>query len=174
MEADLVLVLHHEVQKPPELVGFPLQIGVEQRLVAFAAAPQHVVLAAEFVRDVERGPHLGRGPAEHVRVGIGRRPAHETTVREQIGRAPEQLDLGTFHLAPEQCGDLAGIAVRFGKRRTLGGDVAVVEAEIRDIEQPKQLERHVSLLARAVQRVAARHPGPLERIAAKRVGAGPT
>ena len=44
LEPDRVLVLDDHVQEPAELVELALHVGVEQRLVALAAAPQHVVL----------------------------------------------------------------------------------------------------------------------------------
>src|SRR5208337_5237163 len=46
LEADLVLVLDDQRQEPPELLLLAIKIGVEQGLVALAAAPQHVVFAA--------------------------------------------------------------------------------------------------------------------------------
>jgi hypothetical protein len=49
LEADLVLVLDDEVEEAAELVVLALQVGVEQRLVALAAAPKDIVLAAELV-----------------------------------------------------------------------------------------------------------------------------
>ena len=46
LEADLVLVVDDQRQEPAELLELALQVGVEQRLVALAPAPQHVVRAA--------------------------------------------------------------------------------------------------------------------------------
>ncbi len=50
--ADLVLVLDDEVEEAAELVELAADIGVEQGFVAFAAAPQNVVFAAELLRGV--------------------------------------------------------------------------------------------------------------------------
>ena len=47
LEPDPVLVLGDEVQEAGELVALALEVGVEQRVVALAAAPQHVVRATE-------------------------------------------------------------------------------------------------------------------------------
>jgi hypothetical protein len=45
LEADLVLVIDDHGEEAAELVELALEVGVEQGLVAFAAAPEHVVLA---------------------------------------------------------------------------------------------------------------------------------
>ena len=47
LEPDPVLVLRDEVQEPGQLGLLARQVGVEQRFVALAPAPQHVVRAAE-------------------------------------------------------------------------------------------------------------------------------
>ena len=54
LEPDAVLVLDHEVQEAGELVELTPQVGVEQRVVALPAAPQHVVLAAEAMGRLQR------------------------------------------------------------------------------------------------------------------------
>ena len=46
LEADLVLVVDDQLQEAPGLRALALQVGVEQRLIALAAAPQHIVFAA--------------------------------------------------------------------------------------------------------------------------------
>ena len=72
VEPDLVLVLGDEVQEPGELVALALEVGVEQGVVALAAAPQHVVLAAEALGDLEHVLDLGRGVGEDLGIGVGR------------------------------------------------------------------------------------------------------
>ena len=94
LEADLVLVLDDQVEEPAELVELALQVGVEQRLVALAAAPEHVVRAAQPMRHVEHVFTCRGRVGEHFRIGIGRRARHVAAVGEQVRRAPEQLDAG--------------------------------------------------------------------------------
>ena len=78
LEADLVLVLGHEVHEATELIDFTLHVRVEEGLVPLAPAPEDVVLAAELLRDLERlvfypGP---RRTQEDFRIRVGRRPGH--------------------------------------------------------------------------------------------------
>ena len=159
------------LEKAAELGEFALEIGVEQRLVAFASAPQNVVRAAELMGDVDRVLHLRRGVGEDVGVGIGRRARHEAAGAEQIGGAPQQLDLARLQLAREQIGDLAHIAVRLGERGAFRRDVAVVEGEERETEDVEHLEGDVRLELR-VRHVVIGEPWPVEGRAAEHVSAG--
>ncbi len=70
-EPDPVLVLGDQVQEPGELGTLAPQVGVEQRVVALAATPQHVVLAAKPVGHLEHVLHLGGGVGEHFRIRVG-------------------------------------------------------------------------------------------------------
>ena len=74
-EADPVLVLDDQVQEPGELVALALQVGVEQRLVALAAAPQDVVRAAEPLGDLEHVLDLRGGVGEDLGSGLVAAPA---------------------------------------------------------------------------------------------------
>ena len=67
-EADLLGVVDRHVQEPGEVVELALHVGVPEVLVAFAAAPEHVAIAAELVRHFERLLHLGGGEGEHLGV----------------------------------------------------------------------------------------------------------
>ena len=88
LKADLVLVFDHELHEPAKLVGLALEMGVQQRVVAFATAPEHVVLAAQLVGEFEGRLHLGGGMGEHFRVGIGRRARRVPGMSEQVRRSP--------------------------------------------------------------------------------------
>ena len=71
-EPDPVLVLGDEVQEPGELGALAPEVRVEQRVVALAATPQHVVLAAEPLGDLEHVLDLRRGVGEDLGIGVGR------------------------------------------------------------------------------------------------------
>jgi hypothetical protein len=80
LEADLVLVLHHHVQEAAHLVQLVAHAGVEQGFVAFAAAPQHVVFAAQFQGGVHGFFHLQGAHGKNFGVGVGGRARHEAAV----------------------------------------------------------------------------------------------
>ena len=71
LETDLVLVLGDQVQEPRELVALAREVGVEQRVVALAAAPQDVVRATQPLGDLQHVLDLRRGVGEHLGVGVG-------------------------------------------------------------------------------------------------------
>ena len=174
LEADLVLVLGDEVQEPGELAALALEVRVEQRVVALAAAPQDVVRAAEALRDLEHVLDLGGGVGEDLGIGVGRGAALVARVREQVGRAPEQLRAGSLLVPERVVGERVEVVPEFGERGTLGRDVAVVEAVERDAELLDELERDGHLLAGGRHRVGRRiEPRPVERPDAEHVPAVP-
>ena len=91
LEADRVLVLDHHVQEAAELIELAFHVGVEQRVVALASAPEDVVGATETVGGRQAVRDLGGRVLEHRRVGVGGGAGHEPRVRERVGRAPQQL-----------------------------------------------------------------------------------
>ena len=92
-------MLGDQVQEPGELVALALEVGVEQRVVALAAAPQHVVGAAEPLRDLEHVLDLRGGVGEDLGVGVGRGAGRVARMREQVGGAPQQPDAGPLLVA---------------------------------------------------------------------------
>jgi len=67
---------------------FALHVGIEQRHVAFASAPEDVVLAAQKDRGVDGVLDLQHGAGRGVEVGVGRGAVHVAGVAEDVGRAP--------------------------------------------------------------------------------------
>ena len=151
-----------------------LQVGVEQRLVALAAAPEHVVLAAELVGDLERLLHLRSGVGEHLRVRIRRGAAHVAGMGEKIGRAPEQ----SHARIPLQClrvrDEIIEQAICLAQRIPFGCDVAVVEAPERRLDLDVELERGIEARLRHGERIGAGIPWPRHRCRTKYIRAGTT
>ena len=173
LEADLVLVLHRHGQEAAHLLVFPRKIGVEQRFVALASAPQHVVPAAQAVGRFEAGADGGGGEGEHVGIGIGRGASHIAAVLEEVGGAPQQLDLGGglswlkhVHHRREV---LQMLADRLAYRR----HVCVVEGVERNVEQAEQVEGDFGLGPGHRHRIGATHPRAQEGFAAEGIVAWP-
>ena len=154
------------------MVLLALQVRVEKRLVALAPAPEHVVLAAELLGDLDRLLHLRRRIGEDVRVGVGRGAAHVARIGEQVRRAPEEPDARRLLQRLGVRDDPVEIAVRLGKRRALGGDVAVVEAPERRLDLHEELEGRVHAVQGDGDGVLSPVPRPGDRARAERVAAG--
>ena len=91
-EADLLFVIHRQMQQFGEVLQFALHVGVQQRHVAFAAAPEHVAFAAQFVRDFHGLLDLRGGKGKDLGVAAGARAVHVTGIGKQVRGAPEQFD----------------------------------------------------------------------------------
>src|ERR1700722_10175216 len=92
LEAALVLVLHDHAKKTPQLVALALKVSVEERIVPFAAAPQHIIIAAQARSGFHCVEDLRRGKGEYIGIRIRGRPGRIARIREQVRRAPERLD----------------------------------------------------------------------------------
>ena len=156
LEADAVLVLGDEVEEPGQLVALALEVGVEQRVVALAAAPQDVVRAAETLGDLEHVLDLGRGVREDLGIGVRGRAALVARVGEQVGRAPQERRARPGLVAEGVVGQRVEVVAELGERRALGRDVAVVEAVVGRAQLLDELERDRHLLAGGLHRVAGR------------------
>ena len=174
LEADPVLVLGDHRQEPGELGLLAGEVGVEQRLVALATAPQDVVGTAEPMRRLEHHLHLRRRVGEHLRIRVGGRARGVARVAEQVGRPPQELHPGPGHVLLGLADHHIQVGARLGERPALGCDVAIVEAVERDAELDDELERRIELCPRRGQRLEAGiEPGPVERPGAEDVGSRP-
>ena len=75
---------------------FAFHVGIEQRRIPFAPAPEHVTRAVEIMRDLDGLLHLRRGKGKHVGIATRRRAVDVTRIGKEIGGAPEQLDAGAL------------------------------------------------------------------------------
>ena len=173
VEADAMLVIDDERQEAAELIELAREIGVEQRVVTFAAAPQHVVRAAQTLGRIHRETHLSRGESEHFRIWIGGCTREIARMREQICGAPQQLDAGLGLLALEAVDRsrevLDVLLDRVGSRH----HVDVVEGIERRAEAREEIERLIHLVQhrRVIDRAA--QPGAIERATTEDVGTVP-
>lgn len=168
-----MLVLDDEAQEPAEIVEFAAQIGVEQGVITFASAPEHIVCAAESVRRLERVADLARRPGEDLRVRAGGRAGHVTRVAKQVGGAPEQL-AACERLQPLEIVDGFGeVAAERGDVARIGHHVDVVEGVEGQVEPLEEIECRLPLGSGGARVVRPGEPGPGERPAAEHVRSRP-
>ena len=171
-EPDLALVFDGEVKEFRQVVEFALEVGVVEIGVALAAAPEDVVLAAEFLGHFETLLHLGGGVGEDVGVAARRGAVHEAAVREEVRGAPEELDAGPLLFALQHLGDLVEVRVGLLEVFAFGGDVAVVEAVVGGAELLDELEGDLHALLGHLDGIGAVFPGADVAAGAERIGAG--
>ena len=147
LEADLVFVLHHQVQEAAQLVHLLPHPGVEQCFIPLASAPQHIVFATQFQCRVHRLLDLQGGQGKDFRIGVGSSTRHESTVAEQVGSTPQQLDTRILLFAGQHVDHLMQVVHAIARGRTFGGDIPVMEAVIRCTELAEKFERRVCLQA---------------------------
>ena len=147
LEADLVFVLHHQVQEAAQLVHLLPNPRVEQGFIPFAATPQHIVFTTQFQCRVHRLLDLQSGQGKDFRVWVGSSTRHESTVTEQVGRTPQQLDARILLFSGQHVDHLMQVVHAIPRGRTFGGDIPVMEAVVRRTELAEKFERRVCLQA---------------------------
>ncbi len=163
-----------QVQEPGQLVGFLPHAGVEEGLIALAAAPQDVVLPAQPLGRRHRVADLRGGMGDDLGVGVGGRTRGVAGVAEQVGGAPQQLDARVGHLLPGAVDQPVEVGPRLAQGGTWRGHVDVVEAEVGHAQLGDELEGRVLLGEGRLHLVlSADKPGPVEGAGAEHVAARP-
>ena len=166
-KADLVLVFHHLLQEASCVFALGLKVGVEQRLIALAPAPKHVIRAAQLVGGIQIGFHHGRRIGVNVRIGVGGSTAHPAAVREHIGRAPKQFGLMGRLFLGQIVNHCFKVAIAFGKGGTFGAHIGIVEAVEGHAQDIKHLKGGVGFQLGQFHRLAK--PRAQQGLAAKGV-----
>ena len=150
-----------------------LLVGVEQAHVAFTSAPEHVVLSAELDGGVDGVLDLHNGTGHNVEVGIGRGTVHIALVAEDVGCAPEVLDVGVLlHLLQSVVGDSLHASLILLNGSTLLNEVYIMEAEVLDAQLVHDLEAGVHLVLGTLHSVIGLVPLVAAGLTAKGVTAG--
>ncbi len=171
LEALRAGVVARHRQEAGKVLLLALLVGVQQAHVAFAAAPEHVVLAPKGDGGVYRSLNLYGCARQNVEVGVSGCAVHVAGVAEHVGRAPKVLDAGGGHLLLKirHDGVHAGLVLLDG--RTFVYKVHVVEAEILDAELLHDFETGVGLGLGTFHGVGRCVPRERLRAAAELVGA---
>ena len=145
-EADLPAVIPDDGEQGGDVFLLQRHVGVEQRLIALASAPEHIALRAQFDRVFNSFLGLRRREAEHVRTVAAARAVHEAGIAEHVAGGPKALDIRAFRLFKNIVGDLVKPLVRdVDILRILRDDVHVMEAVILDAQLLHKLNARVHL-----------------------------
>jgi len=148
LKSNALFIIHGHVEEGPEVIAFPLEVGVDDGAVPFASAPERVALAAQRVGYIHGLLHLRSGMrvnAEVRRCGSTLRVAR---MREQAGRAPEELASGLGLLFLQAGSDLVKDLLGFANRIPLGRDITVVETIVLNPDLCEEFKKYVDPLQR--------------------------
>eukprot|EP01136_Pigoraptor_vietnamica_P010455 Opistho-1_new@48096 len=173
LEADLVLVVHHHLHEAAQLPALAQQVGVEQGVITFAAAPHHIVGAAQLLRGVERAEHLRRRVGENFGIRVARRAGRVTRMAEQVGRSPQQRNPGLFLFLGEHVHHGRQVAAVLGQVHAFRRHVRVMKGVEGHTQPGNQREGRVGLFSRLRQLVPAGVPVPFKGSLPEDVAAGP-
>ena len=167
--ANLLLVVHRHAQETTQVIELLAGESVQDALITLTTAPEHVVLAAELLRDLHALLHLGRSIGKHVSIGVRGGAVHVDAVSEQVRRSPEKPHSRLLLLLQHVVGDDVQTAVRLLQRIALGNEVAVVEAVVVDAKLGEELEGSVALFLRFDNGILISAPRTIQSGPAKHV-----
>ena len=72
-----------------QMLFLPFLIGIEQRHITFAAAPEYIIRSAQFDGCVDGVFDLYGSAGYDIKVGVGSRTVHIAGVAEYIGSTPQ-------------------------------------------------------------------------------------
>jgi len=132
-----------------QVVFLTLHLGVQEGVVALAAAPEYITGTAELDGGVNRVLDLDGGAGDHVELRVRGGAVHVTLVAEHVGRAPEVLDAGFLHLLHQVVGDVLHAGFVLGDVFAVFHQVDIMEAEVLDAQFLHDLEAGICLGAGA-------------------------
>ena len=153
VQTDLLRVVVAHVEELGHVRLLALHLGVPQVLVAFTTAPEHVILGAQALGDLQGMLQLAAGVGVDVSERRGGGTGHEARVGEQGGGVPQQLDAGGLHVLLDLVDDLVQVLIGLAQGVAFRGNVAIVEAEVLDTKLLEELEGVVDLGQSLILRV---------------------
>ena len=171
-KTNFMFVIDNHVQKPPHMVQFCAQIGVQQGFITFAPPPQNVVFSAKFMRGIDAGFDRCRRKSEHIRIRIGGSPGHPAPMAEHIRGAPKQFRPPRLHFSANIIGDLVQTCQIIGKIALIGANIRIVKTKIGLPQKRKHIKSDIGFQTRIFHRILW-VPRPLKRRATKGIAAFP-
>ncbi len=140
LKSNLLLVVDGHVHELPQVVQFALHVGVQQRRIPFASAPEYVALTAQLVGPFHGLLHLRCSETERVRVAARGRAVHVARMDEVLSRTPEQTDAGVFLELLQFVADRIELRIGLLEVLAVGAEVAVVPGVIGNAQLGGELE----------------------------------
>ena len=163
LETDLLLVVNCQLKKLRKLFLLLAQLGVEQRFISLAPAPEDVVFAAQFVGRVDRMLQLRRSISKDMNIRIGARSVSVARIGKKIGRAPKQFQPRILLHFFRQPDDVLEVFARLREIGPLGSDIPIMKTIVGHAELLAEFEIGLQRLLRHLQRRAGiplAHPRP--------------
>src|SRR6516164_10396305 len=88
-ESDLLFVIDGHVQKFRQVFQFAFHIGIPERGITFAAAPENVTLRTQFMSYFHGFLHLCGGVSEYLGIWAGGSPMGEPRMGKETGGGPK-------------------------------------------------------------------------------------
>src|SRR5436309_14316098 len=82
-KANGFLMVHRQVEEPPQMVHLALELGVQKSAIALSSAPEHVTGALKGVGHLDGLFDLGCGVRENVGVATGGGAVREARMGKQ-------------------------------------------------------------------------------------------
>ena len=156
-------------QELAEIVQLQSHIGIDEGVVALAAAPEDVAGGTQLDGGVDACLDLTRGDGVDVSGGGGGGACHEHLVAEHIGGHPQGLDAGGVLLFQQVVGHDLQILDGLSQGLALGSHVHVVEAIELNAQLLHEVEGEVHL--GLVHGYAIQTEGLVHGVAAEHIGA---
>ncbi len=158
-KADLLRIVDCHSEEARHIVELQFHVGIEQCLISFPAAPEYIVLAAQFLRDLHSFFNLGTGICKYVSIGGCGSTVCESRMPESIGGSPQKLDTAVLHPVLDRRDDDVEPLIGFPQRVGFRCYVPVMETEKRGPELFTEFEIRFYLGLCQIHRIRYMVPG---------------
>ena len=156
-------------QELAHVIQLQSNIGVDQRIIAFSAAPEYVTGSTQLDGSIDACLDLACCDGVNVCIGAGGSAGHKHFVAKHVGSHPQRLDTGCILLFEQIIGHDLQVCNALCKRCTLGSNVNVMEAIVLNAQLLHQIKRKVHLCLMHLNAALAK--GLVHGVAAKHIRA---
>ena len=172
LKTNLLLVVDGHVHELAQVVQLAFHVGVQQRRVPFASAPEHVALTAQLVGPFHGLLYLRCGEAKSIRVAAGGCSMHVARVDEVLSRTPEQTDAGVFLELLQFVADRIELRIGLLEVLAVGTQVPVMPGVVGNPQLGGELEERTRPRDRVLSGALAGIPGTIGGSPAEHITTG--